>query len=206
MAKYTLKEDRFLLKNKDLIPAKRMSKMLGRSESSARQRMKLIGAIPLPESVERFRKESQLKPGNVPPNKGKKWSDFMSKAGQRSSRRSTFKKGNQPHNTKWDGAISIRRDKTGWEYMYIRVALSKWDLLHRYIWERGNGKIPPRMIICFKDRNPGNCNIDNLEMISQAENMRRNTYHRYPKEIANLIQLRGALNRQINKHIKNLKK
>jgi hypothetical protein len=29
--------------------------------------------------------------------------------------------------------------------------------------------------------------------------MNRNTYHNYPKEIANLVQLRGALTRQINK-------
>jgi hypothetical protein len=32
--------------------------------------------------------------------------------------------------------------------------------------------------------------------------MARNTLHRYPKPIAQAIQLRGALNRQINKRVR----
>jgi hypothetical protein len=35
--------------------------------------------------------------------------------------------------------------------------------------------------------------IADLECITRAENMRRNTYHRYPKEIARLIQSRRQL-------------
>jgi hypothetical protein len=38
--------------------------------------------------------------------------------------------------------------------------------------------------------------------MSRAESMRRNSYHNYPKELAQLIQLRGALNRKINASIK----
>ena len=40
---------------------------------------------------------------------------------------------------------------------------------------------------------------DRVECISLAENMRRNSYHNYPKPIAELIQLRGALMRKINR-------
>lgn len=40
---------------------------------------------------------------------------------------------------------------------------------------------------------------DSVELITRQELMKRNTLHRYPKPIAQLIQLRGALNRQINK-------
>jgi hypothetical protein len=40
---------------------------------------------------------------------------------------------------------------------------------------------------------------DKVECISRSENMRRNSYHRYGQEIARLVQLRGALTRQINK-------
>jgi len=41
--------------------------------------------------------------------------------------------------------------------------------------------------------------LDRVECISLAENMRRNSYlTRYPKEVADLIRLRGALNRKIN--------
>lgn len=180
--------------------------MLGRAESVARQRMARIGLVVPREIIERRIADSRIKKGNTPPNKGKKWNDFMSKEGMRNSRRTTFKKGNLPHNTKYDGAMGIRRDKTGIEYIYIRVGLAKWEPLHRMVWRHHKGKIPPRMLIVFKDGNQGNCNIDNLEMISMADNLRRNSWHNYPKEIGTIIQLRGALNRQINKHLKALKK
>ena len=41
--------------------------------------------------------------------------------------------------------------------------------------------------------------LDKVECISLADNMRRNTCHQYGPEIAKLIQLRGAVTRQINK-------
>lgn len=41
--------------------------------------------------------------------------------------------------------------------------------------------------------------LDKLECITFRENMRRNTVHaKYPKELVRLVQLRGALARQIN--------
>ena len=46
--------------------------------------------------------------------------------------------------------------------------------------------------------------LDKVECISLAENMRRNSCHQYGKEIARLIQLRGAVSRQINKRGKPL--
>jgi hypothetical protein len=41
--------------------------------------------------------------------------------------------------------------------------------------------------------------LDRLECISRRENMQRNTVHNYPAPIPQLIQLKGALQRQINK-------
>ncbi len=46
---------------------------------------------------------------------------------------------------------------------------SKYGLLHRYIWEKEKGPIPDNYIIHHKDCNPGNNNIDNLQMISWGE-------------------------------------
>jgi len=201
MRHFTKREDKFLLVNKDLIPAKRMSKMLNRSESSARQRMKLIGAIPTPEAVERFRKDSQIKPGTVPPNKGKK----MPASTYKKVKATMFKKGQRIHNEKFDGAISIRTDKTKRNYKFIRTSKGVWQALHVYIWKKSKRRVPKGKIVVFKDKNTMNCKLGNLECITRVENMKRNTYHNYPKPIANLIQLRGALNRQINKHSKRLK-
>lgn len=109
-----------------------------------------------------------------------------------------FKKGHFPHNTKKDGQISIRNDE-GKMYKYIRVSLGKWKPLHVYTWEEKYGPVPKGKIIVFKDRNTMNCDPLNLELIDRQENMRRNSFHRYPEELSKLIQIKGALTRQINK-------
>ncbi len=85
-----------------------------------------------------------------------------------------FKPGNEPHNTKHNGAISIRKDKSGRPYKYIRISKGNWELLHRFVWKKHNGEIPKGMLVVFKDGNSLNCSIDNLELISRKENMQRN--------------------------------
>ena len=63
---------------------------------------------------------------------------------------SQFKKGHQPHNTKYDNCISIRYTK-GRPYKHIRVGLGKWVLLHRKIWIDAYGIPEKNQIIYFKD-------------------------------------------------------
>lgn len=46
--------------------------------------------------------------------------------------------------------------------------------------------------------------VDRLECITRSENMLRNTYHRYGKEVAQLIQLRGVITRKIREKEKEL--
>jgi len=105
--------------------------------------------------------------GHRPWNKGKKGINIGGKETQ-------FKPGHLPHNTKQNGDISIRKDKSGRPYKYIRISKGKWELLHRYKWEKYNGKIPKGMLVVFKDGNSLNCNINNLELITRKENMQRN--------------------------------
>ena len=202
---FTKQEDNFLKRNYKKIPAKRMSVMLNRTESTARQRMKLLGIIVPPEIVEKFRKKSQFKKGQEPPNKGKKWSEYMSREGMRNSRKTTFKKGQRTHNEKHDFDITVRNDKTKTQYLFIRVAKGKWVPLLRYNWEKVNGPIPKGMNLIHADGDRMNCRASNGLLLTNAELMQRNTYHRYPKEIATAIQLSGALTRQINKHLKRLR-
>ena len=83
------------------------------------------------------------------------------------------------------------------------VPARRWAGVHRLVWEQAHGPVPPGHVVRFKDgrkrMDPDEITVDLLECITQAENMRRNSYHtRYPKEVAQLIQLRGALNRKIN--------
>ena len=100
--------------------------------------------------------------GIIPFNKGTK--------GLKGANKTSFKKGNLPHNTKKDGAISVRSDG----YKYIRIAKGKWVLLHRHIWKQAKGTIPEKHLIVFKNKDRMNCNINNLECISMAENRNRN--------------------------------
>lgn len=44
--------------------------------------------------------------------------------------------------------------------------------LHRYVWEQANGPIPKNMVIHHKDFNRGNCNLNNLELLTRAEHMK----------------------------------
>lgn len=199
MKKFTQQEDDFLRANYLAIPTKRMSTMLGRSESSARQRLHLLGLQVPPAIVDGFKKNSQFKKGQIPKNKGKPMSaDLYNKV-----KATMFKKGNQPHNTAAaNGVISIRKDKTGRLYKYIRVALGKWELYHRFIWEQANGSIPEGMMVAFKDGDTMNCTLENLEVITMAENMARNTIQRFPTELKQVIQLNHKLKRKINEQSK----
>ncbi len=92
-------------------------------------------------------------------------------------------------------------------YLIKKVAINSgrkdWIQVHVIVWEKENGPVPDGHIVIFKDGNRSNFDISNLECISKRENLNRNSVHRLPKELAELCQLRGALNRQINKRAKN---
>ncbi len=108
----------------------------------------------------------QFTPGHEPWNKGKHV-DIGGKATQ-------FKPGHKPHNTKMDGYISIRRDKSGRGYKYIRLAKGKWALYHRHLWEKHNGAIPGGHVLRFKDGDSLNCSLDNLELVPRSDHVRLN--------------------------------
>lgn len=109
--------------------------------------------------------------------------------------RNWFKKGNIPQNYKPVGSERINVDG----YIEIKVKdPNKWQLKHRYLWEKHNGKIPKGMILIFKDNNKLNVCLDNLILISRAENAVINgagdsVFTGQAKEvIVNLVRLKRA--------------
>jgi hypothetical protein len=66
--------------------------------------------------------------------------------------------------------------------------------------------VPAGHIVVFKPgqrtKELNEITADRVECISFAENMKRNTRHNLPKPLSDLIALRGALTRQINKRTK----
>ena len=136
----------------------------------------------------------QFKPGHIPANKGKKMPDKI----YQKVKGTMWKAGHQPHNWKPDGSIVERMDKTGRIYLYYKVKNSHWILYHHKIWTDQNGPIPPESILRFKDGNPLNCVIENIELISMIDNMTQNTIHRFPDELQQVIKLKAKLNKKIN--------
>lgn len=127
-------------------------------------------------------------------NKGKR---FV--AGGRSAE-TQFKPGEMPHNHVPIGTERVTKD--GIRQRKVRdtgYPPRDWKSCHALLWVEHHGEIPKGRIVVFKDGNRDNLVIDNLECITRSENMRRNTLHRCPKDVALAIQLRGALTRQINK-------
>lgn len=147
-------------------------------------------------------KKYWIKKGFVPKNKGKKQVEYMSEEAIERTKATRFKKAQVPWNWKEVGAERVNI------YGYVELKVSEpntWKLKHRVVWEQQYGKIPTGYNIQFKDGNRGNCDIDNLYIISRSEQLKNQNslVAKYPREIQLAIRARGALNRQLNKYLKN---
>jgi len=141
--------------------------------------------------------DHRFKKGLVPWNKGIKGLDM----GFSSTR---FKPG------QLSGQASLNYQPIGTEriskdgYLQRKIndnmpAQRRWRGVHILLWEENNGPLPKGHAIVFKNGNKQEITLDNLECVTRAEPMRRNSFHQYGKDIAHLVQLRGAITRQINK-------
>ncbi len=201
---FTEKEDKLLKKLYAIKPGSHIAKLLGRTPSTVRQRLKKLGLNVPPEKLQEFKNISLFKKGRISPNKGKKIEEFMSAEAIKKLEPKRFKKGQVPHNiAAADGTITIRTFR-GIKYKYIRLNVCKWVQLHRHIWEQHNGLIPPMHNVIFKDSNTMNCVIENLGLLSNAELMKRNSIHNLPPELKEIINIGKSLNNKIKKTIKNL--
>jgi len=110
--------------------------------------------------------KSRFKKGHKPFNKNKSYP--IKNSGQ-------FNPGHIPKNHREVGEIRLQKDKSKKQYYYIKIAEpNKWQLLHRYKWEKKYGKILDKMILAFKDGDSLNTEPENLELITRKENMDRN--------------------------------
>jgi hypothetical protein len=78
----------------------------------------------------------------------------------------------------------------------------RWRAVHLVVWEAANGPLPQGHAVAFKNGDKTDVRLENLECITRRELMARNTVHNLPKDLVNVIQLLGAVNRQINKRTK----
>lgn len=139
--------------------------------------------------------------GCVPINKGKKLTDYMTPEAIEKIKLTQFKKGQLGWNHKEVGFERINVDG----YIEIKVAEPNvFKLKQRVVWVENFGAIPKGHNVQFKDRNPLNCEPENLYIISRANQLKfENSFIvKYPKDIQLAIHAKGALTRQINKQLK----
>ena len=138
-----------------------------------------------------------IKKGNTPANKGRKQTEYMTPEAIERTAKTRFKKGNTPHNHKPVGWQRITKDG----YVEIKIAEPNvFKLKHRLIWENEIGPIPAGHNIQFKDGNRLNCELENLYIITRAEQLGvNNSIHRYPEELKKAMRMLGKLNKQLKK-------
>lgn len=172
-----------------------LMQIFGRAEKSIAARAHRLG-LTKAEGYEPPRR-GMFESGLVPWNKGKPH-PTRGRAVE-----TQFKKGRKPHTWVPIGHERVSRD--GILERKVQDATHPKDnfrSVHSLIWEEHHGPIPEGHIVRFKDGNKRNFDLDNLELVTRAENMHRNSVHRLPKELAELVQLRGALNRKLNNRMK----
>lgn len=157
---WTDKKKQYLIDNYELMTRAELCEKLGCTLSSFKN---MIHKLHLAKD----RNAGSFKKGHKPWNKGLKH--------MRLSEATQFHKGNLPPNTKHDGYISVRNHTVRkYRYKYIRLSKSVWVPYHTYLYKSVYGEVPRGSIVVFRDGDTMNCEIDNLELISLAENLKRN--------------------------------
>lgn len=119
------------------------------------------------------------------------------------SRRTQFPKGHRGGRAaeKYQPIGTVRTSKDGYLEQKIHDGMplqSRWRAVHLVRWEAINGPLPKGHALVFRDGDKANTDPENMELVTRAELMARNTlWNRYPREVAEVMQLRGALNRKI---------
>ncbi len=144
----------------------------------------------------------QFKPGQNSWSKGLKGVVGV----QPECRATQFRPGERPLN--WLPVGSLRINSEGYLDRKVNDLPGpqnvRWKPVHRLIWIEANGVVPQGHVVVFR---PGQrttvvaeITLDRLDLVTKQELMRRNSVHTvYPPEVARLVQLNGALKRQINK-------
>ena len=137
----------------------------------------------------------QFKKGRVPYNKGKKMPPYVYKK----ANPTMFKKGNIPKNHRELGSERINKDG----YIEIKIEEpNKWELKHRYIYKSMYGNIPTGYKVIFADGNKQNLDLDNLILVSPAEQLiiNQNGLYKRDKELtktgANIAKLLDMISKR----------
>lgn len=108
----------------------------------------------------------QYEKGHVSHNKGKKGLRYAG------SEKGWFQNGHEPHNTDPVGTVCKKTDGYLWMKLDDKpgAKIKNWKQLHIVVWEEANGPVPDGHFVIFKDGNIENVKLENLMLVSRAEN------------------------------------
>jgi len=108
-----------------------------------------------------------------------------------------FKKGQAPANVQEVGALRI--NSMGDIEIKLAPGPRQWLSLRRYAWQQERGPIPKAMCVVPDNGDGHDTQIDNLRLVTRAENIRLNLLRKYPKELRNAMAMRGRLSKHIER-------
>lgn len=195
-----------------------LAKVLGCSATRVLAKANAMGLKKLPALLSETARERtsrlghggmayRFKPGQVPHNKGLRRPGFC----PGDMAKTQFKPGQRPHTWLPVGSFRVTVDGT-LEQKFSDTPgppKARWRAYSALVWEAAHGPVPKGQVVVFKPgqhtTDPALVTIDRIECVPRAELMRRNSLRtNYPTELANLILLRGTLNRQINRRAKEI--
>ena len=170
------------------------SRRMGRGTGSIYNRVQKLG-LKRTEEYKAITGCGRFKPGQEP------WNAGMTgyQAGGRSTE-TQFKLGDRSSNT-WPPVGAERISKDGILYRKVAdtgIKKDDWRAVHVVVWEEHNGSLPDNHIVIFKDGNRENFDPENLEAVTRAENMRRNSIDRYGPDYRSAALTLGWFKRKIN--------
>lgn len=219
--RYWSKADRArLMKLYPALATKEVAKRLNRTIAGVYGMADKIGLAKAPEYLQRecrlqkghkIGRATQFPKGHEPANKGLRRPGYS--VGRGRMQDTQFKKGCRSGAAaeNWRPIGTILPDPEGYLRIKVREAeygkeafgfgnTKVWPLLSRVIWQRHKGPIPAKHIVKFKDGDRSNCVIENLYLLSMADNMRANSIWKVlPRELVDVIQLNARVKRQIRR-------
>lgn len=140
---------------------------------------------------------TRFKPGSVSHNKGVKGVCGV----HPNSRKTQFQKGHTLNGELPLGTVKLMSNG----YLMRKVAQTgyvpdDWKMESRLVWAAHFGPIPDDHVVHLRDRNPMNVVPENMELLSRGELVRRFGINALPQELKQVLRLKGALTRKINRH------
>lgn len=208
LKRFTPEEDQFIRDNYLTLTLNQMADELDRALGSVAGRMRVL-KLKIPDEIKEKRfKESYTRlaesgkmhrftKGQTPHNKGQKMPDHV----YEKCKGTMFKPGQLPHNTKHFGKpyLYTRKKKNGYieRIWFIQVNRKRRSYL-TYLCEQNGVDLTGRKPILREGFDHSHApEIDDILILTNKENMARNTITRYPTELRRLIRTHAKFKKQI---------